>query len=160
TAGRSPTEADVSGVERARTQPRRWRRGRWSPTEEDAAEDGVGAGDSNHRDGDGAAGGDVDREGDPGALREVGADVGALWAGAVVDRDGLPPAGAFPVQCIDVKTACVSTRAAEVESELVGVVPRGGVSGRCIGALQDLEPVGPGDPLEPSRLVHDQAAFR
>src|SRR5207253_8585171 len=97
--------------------------------QEDAGQDRVGAGDSSHGDGHRATRRDVDRDVDPGALREVGADVGAPHTGAVVDADALPPAGALPVQDIEVERAAVGGREAEVEADLVGVVDGGGQTG-------------------------------
>ena len=48
----------------------------------------------------------------------------------------------------------------EVQAELVGVVPAGGVARGCVGALQSTGRRRRADPLEPVALVEDQAGLR
>src|SRR5260370_29336864 len=112
-----------------------------------------------HSDGHRAAGGDVDREVDPGALREDRQSTRLNSTHTVIYHAVLSSNKTFPVQRVEVEGAAVGTRTVEMEAELVGVVPGGGVAGAGVRALQNLDPIRPGHPLESSRLIHDQAAF-
>src|SRR5437868_6471673 len=86
--------------------------------EEEAGEDGVGAGGAVDRDGEGAAAGDADRDMDPGALTEVTAQCGGPRSTAVVDRDALPAGGRVPVDGVEVKCPAVGAGEAEMQPEL------------------------------------------
>src|SRR5438132_11011458 len=92
-----PKRSPESGTAKKRTS-----------AEEDAGEDGVGAGGGSHSNRDRAVGRDVDGDADPGPLREVGRDVGRLRSRAVVHADALSPAVGVPIQHVEVDIAAIS----------------------------------------------------
>src|SRR5439155_23568111 len=104
-------------------------------------------------------GGDVDRDVDPGALREVGGGVGRLGTRAVVDGYGFPPADSVPVHRIDMDGPAVGGREGEVESDLVGIIESGGVASGGVRALQGLDHRRRAAPDVATALVKDQAGL-
>ena len=124
--------------------------------EEDSAEHGVDGPGVIHLDRDRPTGRDGDREGQPGALVEVPAQVG----GSSTDRDGLPPPPRAPVQRVQVQVAAVGGGEGQDGPNLVRVVVGGRPPVGLIGALQDARIGAAGAPDIPGSLAQAQRGSR
>src|SRR5260370_2924693 len=80
----------------------------------------------------------VDRSVDPGAQREVGAEVGAPGARAVIDGDGLAATQDRTSTRLNSSHACISDAVLCLEDKLGAVAESSGTCGRCVRHLAGL----------------------